>query len=76
MQFSSAFLRVCLAHNIRPFFLPAGTTKWLMPLDQVAHATMSNKAAFGAASAEPDIIHGPSRPSLASWKPQTPNPKP
>ena len=43
MQFSSAFLRVCLAHNIRPFFLPAWTTKWLMPLDQVAHATMSKK---------------------------------
>ena len=46
MHLSSGFLKICLAHGIRPFYLPPYTTKALMPLDQVAHAPMSREWAM------------------------------
>ena len=40
MHLSPGFLKICLTHGIRPFFVPAYTTKAPMPLGQVPHAPM------------------------------------
>ena len=41
VHLSGAFLRTCLQANVKPFYLPAWTTKALMPCDMNIHETMA-----------------------------------
>ena len=41
VHLSGAFLRTCLQANVKPFFLPAWTTKAMMPCDMNIHETMA-----------------------------------
>ena len=41
LHLSPSLVRVAVAYGVRPFFLPAYTTRACMPLDQTAHACMA-----------------------------------